>query len=269
MVRYIVNPGSVLPAYIHYVQHNPSHTVYKVTLSSTEWVLDPGGARMGYEEILLPWKVFKSWKCQELRGITTLEPEIASYERAMGICNHGLALDKKAESKDEGSVEEDSIERLFLRMWVSSWASLLSELFGGSMTNIGSMDHGSFCVAMDEFLVIVEAYVGAYLLDSPYYKSLKRDQAHCLSWATKMYDGHPASGYIGCLKGCPEWACICEGMHHHAMRQAGPSFEIRWVYRDRVKAMTGHDPENLSKEELLKTVEKLLIDRARVKMCES
>ncbi|KAL2111556.1 hypothetical protein VUR80DRAFT_9839 [Thermomyces stellatus] len=185
----------------------------------------------------------------------------------MGICDHGPAAAKKPDIKGGNFVEEESIERRALRVWTSCWTSLLPELFGGSMSNLGAMSHASFSVAMDEFLAVFEAYVKTYLLDTAYYIPLVREHANCLPWAKKMYNAHPSGDHDedGCGEGsCLECDCDCHETFKRALRQAGRDYEVRWEYRSRVEAMTGRRPEDLSKDELLRTVERILIDRAGV-----
>lgn len=267
-VRYLVEQHSVMRAYRNLVRLDPTHKVYKITLPSTQWALDPCGARMGYEDILVPWEAFEALKLRKDKYYRTLAPpDLASYEKRMGICNHAGAPDKKAASAGQGlDDEEEPFERRALRAWTACWVDLLAELFGGSMSNIGCMSHASFSVAMDEFLAVMEAYVKAYLLDTSYYRSTSHCKGQCLPWATKMYNGHPAGGPCYCGRNCPDDETSCEAKVEEAFRRKGSNYDVRWMYRRRVEEVTGRKPENLSKKKLLRTVEKLLVDRAGVKL---
>src|SRR5690606_29228740 len=127
----------------------------------------------------------------------------------------------------------------------------IPELFGGSMSNLGSMSHANFSMAMDEFLAVFEAYVKTYLLDTAYYTPLVREHANCVSWAKKMYNAHPVGGghdNSACHgESCPECDCNCHEAFKRALCHAGLHHEARWEYRSRVEAMTGRRPEDLSK----------------------
>ena len=268
-VTYVVDPRSVLPAYHRYVQNDPTHSVYKITLTNRQaWVLDPAGARMGYDEMLLPWKAFRLWKSQNPKDVVVIKPDLARFERLMGICHHGPGPGKEDSAKGENFVNEESLDHRALRVWTSCWTSLLPELFGGSMSTLGTMGHDDFAVAMDEFLAVFGAYVETYLLDTAYYAPFQRAPATCLPWSNKMYNDHP-EGARDCDSECKEGFCPGCGCHCHdtlgrALRVAGLECGVRWELRSRVEAVAKRKVEELSNEELLRTVQAILVERAGV-----
>lgn len=279
-VTYVVDPRSVIAAYHKFVQHDPTHRVYRITLANKQvWVLDPAGARLGYDEMLWPWENFKM-RSKDAKSITPVKPDMAKFASLMGICHHpGPATrGKNNDGKGGNFVEEETLERRALRMWATCWTDLLPEVFGGSMANLGFMGHEAFSVALDEFLAVFEAYVRTYLLDTDYYGILVRDQAACLPWASKMYDAHPEGGHEdeydhGCCEHCN---CDCHGdeeeededpgCYHSALYQTMRSIErsgaTRWDIRSLVEDVTGKGAEELSKQELLTVVQTIMIQRA-------
>lgn len=268
-VTYVVDPRSVLSAYHKFVQHDPTHRVYKITLATKQakqakqvWVLDPGGARMAFDEMLLPWKAFKQRQFRDPKSVVTIKPDIAKFENTMGICHHGPAARKEDGGKVKNFADDETLERRALRMWATSWTGLLPEVFGGSMANLGTMSHEVFSVAMDEFLVVFRAYVKTYLLDSDYYGVLLRDYANCVPWGSKMYNAHPAGGHDDEHECCRHCDCDCHEAFDKIVCDLDPGSAGRWDIRGLIPGVAGHKAEELSSKELLKTVQGILIDRA-------
>lgn len=291
-MTYIVDPRSVLEVYHKFVQNDPSHKVYKITLATKPeqiWVLDPCSPRMGYDEMLLPWNAFRLWRAPDTKHAIPIKPDIYKFELLMGICHHEPIF----RPRKDGGRPQESFERRSLRTWLSCWSDLIPEIFGGSMFNLGTLNHAEFAMAMDEFLATFGAYVETYLLDTAYYVGLMRNHATALSWANAMYDGHPEPGQEICSCSsseneghenacgrCSE-ACDCkchgtpkQGCYDlntftrlnrlvHEMERAGGA---RWDIRSRIEERTERKIEELTKEELLKTVQLVLVDRAGVRL---
>ncbi|SPO05913.1 uncharacterized protein DNG_08602 [Cephalotrichum gorgonifer] len=287
-VTYVVDPRSVFPNYHKYVQGDPTHSVYRITLDTKPeqvWALDPCGARMAYEDMLMPWSAFKKRKCSAPNKGVLIVPKVGRVAAGMGICKHTLAnlqtdgKDKAGGSggDDEGNfVEEPHVECLAFRAWIDSWVTLLPEAFGGSMFNIGTLTHADFCISMNEFLAIFGAYVKSYLLGTAYYTTWLRSYGSYAKWAEMKRDGHPefkteSSGAnkkheddescddLDCCHACD---CGCHDELDKVMLEVEQECANRWELRRSVEEQTGRLVEELSELELLKAVQVILVDRA-------
>lgn len=218
---------------------------------------------MGYDEMLLPWKVFKQRQLRDPKAVVPIKPDISKFESIMGICHHGPATRNEDSGKGKsGFVDDETLERRALRMWATSWTDLLPEVFGGSMSNLATMSHEVFAVAMDEFLAVFEAYVKTYLLDTDYYAPILRDHANCIPWASKMYDAHPEGDHDHEHECCHHCDCDCHEAFDKVLCEVDPGMAGRWDIRGLIPGATGHKAEQLSKRELLKAVQGILVDRA-------
>lgn len=231
---------------------------------------------MGYDEMLIPWEAFAQLRSCDAKIVAKVKPDLAKFESLMGICNHRLERDR-----DEAG--EESFERRALKTWMGCWTDLLPEMFGGSMFNLGTMSHTEFSIAMDEFLEVFDAYVKTYLLESTYYTSWLRDHPACVKWENKLRDGHPdpddkaACGHkldgsdaeplpepLGC-EGC-HCDCECHEELNRVLREVEMECTGRWELRTFVEDVAKCEVKELSKLDLLKVVQNILVERARVRV---
>lgn len=230
---------------------------------------------MGYDEMLIPWGVFVRTRSRDAKVVAEVKPDLAKFEVLMGVCDHRLER-----GGDEAGGE--SFVRRALRTWVGCWTDLLPEIFGGSMFNLGAMSHADFSVALDEFLAVFDAYVKTYLLKSAYYTSWLKDHPACVKWEDKLRDGHPdvderaACGHkldgsdagplepLGCGGGHCE--CECHEELNRVLREVEMECTNRWELRTVVEDVAKCEVKELSKVDLLKVVQNILVERAGVKV---